>query len=124
MRVCPKCGHENDEAVPICAQCNKRLTPLVFPLADKALEKTAAVLLFLLGVGLDLAIAFAFGAVNPLLQNNTCVSFLGMLVLGLLFVFVFPKTKKTRLFGYGLLAGALAFPIWIQIGCVPVLYYR
>ena len=121
MRVCPKCGHENDDSVSICAQCSRRLTPLVFPVADRALEKTAAVLLFLLGVGLDLAMDFAFSAVNPALQN-TCLTFLGMLVLGLLFVFAFGK--KMRLFGYGMLAGALAFPIWIQIGCVPVLYYR
>lgn len=121
MRVCPTCGHENDETATTCAQCNKRLKPLLFPVADRALEKTAGVLLFLLGVGLDLAIAFAFAAVNPVVENS-CLTFLGMLVLGFLFVFAF--RKKTRLFGYGMLAGALAFPIWIQIGCVPVLYYR
>jgi len=117
MRVCPSCGQENDETALRCTQCNKRLTPLVFPLADRALATAAAVLLFLLGVGLDLAIAFAFAAITPV---NTCFSFLGMLILGILFAI----PKKTRLFGYGVLAGALAFPIWVQIGCVPVLYFR
>jgi hypothetical protein len=119
MRACPKCGHQNDEAASTCAQCNKRLTPLVFPVADRVLGTTASVLLFLLGVGLNLAIGFAVAAITP---TNVCFSFLGMLTLGMLFVFVFPK--KMRLFGYGMLAGALSFPIWVQIGCVPVLYYR
>jgi hypothetical protein len=90
-----------------------------FPFVDAALGMAAPVLLFLLGAGMDVAIGFAFAAVNPVASSSTCFLFLGMLTLGILLV----SRKKTRPFGWGVLAGAFIFPIWTQNAC-SIQYYR
>ena|SRR5579862_8161919 len=126
MRTCPTCGYTNPQAVSRCEECHEPLPPISLyarslPIVDAALGRVSALLVFLLGVGLDLGIGFVVAAVTPLaVSSNVCFLFLGMLVLGGLFA----VPRKTRLFGYGLLAGALTVPIWSQNACTPTQYFR
>src|SRR5689334_20346160 len=125
IRRCPQCGYENPQAASRCGGCREPLPPVsrftrALPLADIALRRLSGLLLFLLGVGLDLTVGFAIAAITPLVGGEIYLSLLGMLLLGLLFVF----PRKTRLFGYGLLAGAFSSFVWAQNACTPILYFR
>jgi|ERR1051326_3020450 hypothetical protein len=125
MRICPQCGYENPMTAFRCAGCHEPLPPVslftrALPTIDAALGRVGALFLFLLGVGLDVAVGFVIAAVTPLVGNELWFLLVGMVLLGVLFVI----PKKTRIFGYGLLAGSFSAFVWMQSACTPTLYFR
>ncbi len=146
MRICPNCGHENEETATVCVQCNQALPlpavptqpPTAAPVPQAPIPLAAAQAQdtrqkrrqYFLGLGLGLiplviflfAIGFSFHAnLGSTALNVAIYLLLATLVLyvaALIAMIVFLSMRNVRFVGYGLLTAVLASPIIGGIACV------
>lgn len=141
MRVCPNCGHENEETATVCAQCNQALPPSAAPAqpptaspiplpAAQAQDTRRKRHQYFLGLGLGLiplvvflfAVGFSFHATLGSTALNVAIyllmATLVLYVAALITMIVLLSMRNVRFVGYGLLTAVLASPLIGGVACV------